>query len=143
MITARPEKPADKGAIWFLYERRNEHQQMAEAVAPVIYGTRIDCAQCHDHPLAGEIKQAHYWGLVAAFNRSRNAERGTPAVRESATGGLINFTNLKKESQRAVIAMLTGRTIDEPRPTAGAGDEDTPDRYVDPSAAVKVPKFSR
>jgi mono/diheme cytochrome c family protein len=143
LITARPERPEDKGAVWFLYERRNEHQQMAEAIAPVIYGTRIDCAQCHDHPLAGEIKQAHYWGLVAAFNRSRNAERGTPAVRESATGGFINFTNLKKESQPAVIAMLTGRTIDEPRPTAGAGDEDTPDRYVDPSAAVKVPKFSR
>jgi hypothetical protein len=32
----------------------------------------IDCAQCHDHPLAREIKQAHYWGLVAAFNRSKN-----------------------------------------------------------------------
>jgi mono/diheme cytochrome c family protein len=138
IITARPERPEDNGAIWFLYERRNEHQQMAEAIAPVIYGTRIDCAQCHDHPLAGEIKQAHYWGLVAAFNRSKNADRGSPAVRESAVGGFINFTNLKKESQAASITMLTGRTIAEP-----AGDADTPDRYVDPAAAVKVPKFSR
>ena len=32
---------------------------------------------------------------------------------ESAVGGFINFTNLKKESQPAVMAMLTGRTIDE------------------------------
>src|SRR5262249_6407192 len=63
IITARPARPEDAGAIWFLYERRNDHQQMAEAIAPVIYGTRIDCAQCHDHPLAGEIKQEHYWGL--------------------------------------------------------------------------------
>ena len=78
MITARPEKPEDKGALWFLYERRNEHQQIAEAVAPVIYGTKIDCAQCHDHPLAREIKQGHYWGLVAAFNRSKNVEKGAP-----------------------------------------------------------------
>jgi mono/diheme cytochrome c family protein len=138
IITARPERPEDKGAIWFLYERRNEHQQMAEAIAPIIYGTRIDCAQCHDHPLAGEIKQGHYWGLVAAFNRSKNADRGTPAVRESAAGGFINFTNLKKESQPAHITMLGGRTIDEP-----SADADTPDRYVDPKAAVKVPKFSR
>jgi mono/diheme cytochrome c family protein len=138
IITARPERPADAGAVWFLYERRNEHQQMAEAIAPVIYGTRIDCAQCHDHPLAGEIRQAHYWGLVAAFNRSKNVDGRTPAVGESAGGGFMNFTNLKKESQTAAIAMLTGRVIDEPRDEA-----DAPDRYVDPKAAVKVPKFSR
>jgi hypothetical protein len=38
----------------------------------------VDCAQCHDHPLAREIKQGHYWGLVAAFNRSKNIERDRP-----------------------------------------------------------------
>ncbi|MFO0811542.1 MAG: DUF1549 domain-containing protein, partial [Gemmataceae bacterium] len=139
VVTARPEKEQDKGAIWFLFERRNEHQQIAEALAPVIYGTRIDCAQCHDHPLAAEIKQGHYWGLVAAFNRSKNAERGTPAVLESAVGGAMNFTNLKRESQPAVVTLLTGRTLDEPV----GGDTDTPDKYVDPKAAVKVPKNSR
>lgn len=140
IITARPEKPEDKGAIWFLYERKNEYQQIAEAVAPVIYGTRVDCAQCHDHPLASEIKQGHYWGLVAAFNRSKNTEGGKPAVKESATGGYMNFTNLRKESQAATMMMLTGRVIEEPKPKS---DEDTPDRYVDPKADVKVPNFSR
>ena len=140
IITARPTRPADKGSIWFLYERRNEYQQMAEAIAPVIYGTRVNCAQCHDHPLAGEIKQAHYWGLVAAFNRSKNVVGRTPAVAESASGGFMNFTNLKKESQPAVMMMLTGRAIREPRPET---DADAPDRYVNPRAAVKVPKFSR
>lgn len=139
MITARPERPEDKGAIYFVYERRNEYQQIAEALAPVIYGTRIDCAQCHDHPLAGEIKQGHYWGLVAAFNRSKNSERGgPPSVRESAAGGFMNFTNLKKESQPAVIALLTGKVIDEPR-----SEEDKPDLYTRSSGGVQVPKFSR
>lgn len=143
VIEARPQKPEDKGALWFLYEKKNEHQQIAEAIAPVIYGTRIDCAQCHDHPLAREIKQGHYWGLVAAFNRSKNTEKGPPAVTESAVGGFINFTNLKKESQPAVICMLTGTTIDESRPDPTAKEEDTNERYQDPNAAVKVPKFSR
>ena len=143
MITARPEKQEDKGALWFLFERRNEFQQMAEAVAPVIYGTRVDCAQCHDHPIAREIKQGHYWGLVAAFNRSKNIEKGAPAVSESAVGGFVNFTNLKKESQPAVVTMLTGRTIEETRPAPEAKQEDAPDGYVDPAAEVKVPKFSR
>ena len=143
LITARPEKPEDKGAAWFLFERKNEFQQVAEAVAPVIYGTRVDCAQCHDHPLAREIKQGHYWGLVAAFNRSKNIEQGPLAVGESAVGGFVNFTNLKKESQPAVMAMLTGRTIEETRPAPDAKQDDAPEGYVDPAAAVKVPKFSR
>ena len=143
IIAARPENADDNGALWFLFERRNEYQRIAEAIAPVIYGTRVDCAQCHDHPLAREIKQAHYWGLVAAFNRSKNVEKGAPAVAESAVGGFVNFTNLKKESQPALLAMLTGRTIEEARPAADSKQEDSADAYLDPAAAVKIPKFSR
>ena len=47
---------------------------MAEALAPVVFGVQIKCAQCHDHMVAREIKQAHYWGMVAAFNRSKNVD---------------------------------------------------------------------
>ncbi len=142
LLVARGDAPESKGASWFLYERRNEHQAMAEAVAPVVYGTRIDCAQCHDHPLAREIKQAHYWGLVAAFNRSKNIDGGNQ-VAESAVGGFINFTNLRKESQPAIVTLLNGRVVSEDRPAAGAKEEDTDDRYVDPKAKPRVPKFSR
>ncbi len=141
LLIARPEKPEEKGASWFLYERRNEHQAIAEAVAPIVYGTKIDCAQCHDHPLAREIKQAHYWGLVAAFNRSKNVERGNE-VTESAVGGFVNFTNLKKESQPAIIALLNGSVIEEKRPAADAKEKDSEDNYADPKTK-RVPKFSR
>lgn len=141
-LVARPDKPENKGASWFLFERRNEHQRIAEAVAPVVYGTKIDCAQCHDHPLAREIKQGHYWGLVAAFNRSKNVEGGN-AVGESAVGGFMNFTNLKKESQPALVALLTGRTIPETWPAGEQKEQDGDDRYVDPKAKPRVPKFSR
>ena len=142
ILVARPDKPESKGASWFLYERRNEHQAIAEAVAPVVYGTRIDCAQCHDHPLAREIKQAHYWGLVAAFNRSKNVEGGS-TVGESAVGGFINFTNLKKESQPALVALLNGRTVEETRPATDQKESDDGDKYLDPAAKSRVPKFSR
>ena len=142
MLVARSEKPDDKGASWFLYERRNDHQAIAEAVAPVVYGTKINCAQCHDHPLAREIKQAHYWGVVAAFNRSKNVERDT-AVSESAIGGFVNFTNLKKQSQPAVMTLLDGRTIDEARPASDQKESDSDDNYVEPKAKARVPKFSR
>lgn len=142
LLTARPAKPEYQGASWFLYERRNDFQAIAEAVAPVVYGTKIDCAQCHDHPLVRQIKQAHYWGLVTAFNRGKNVEGGN-AVGESAIGGFINFTNLKKESQPADILLLTGRKVAEARPAADQKEKDDDDRYVDPAAKVRVPKFSR
>ncbi len=142
MLIARPDSPETKGASWFLYERRNDHQVIAEAVAPVVYGTRIDCAQCHDHPLAREIKQAHYWGLVAAFNRGKNVE-GTTNVAESAVGGFVNFTNLKKESQPALLTLLNGRTLPENWPAGDQKEEDSDDKYVDPAASPRVPKFSR
>jgi len=142
MLIARPDSPDAKGASWFLYERRNDHQVIAEAVAPVVYGTRIDCAQCHDHPLAREVKQSHYWGLVAAFNRGKNVE-GTTHVAESAVGGFVNFTNLKKESQPALVTLLNGRTLPENWPAGDQKEEDSDDKYVDPAATPRVPKFSR
>ena len=142
LLVARPAKPENKGATWFLYERKNDHQQIAEAVAPIVYGTTLDCAQCHDHPLAREIKQGHYWGLVAAFNRSKNVD-GTTGVAESAVGGFVNFTNLKKESQPAIVTLLNGRTIAETRPAGDKKEDDSDDKYVDAKAKVRVPKLSR
>jgi len=142
VLNARSDKPESRGASWFLYERRDNHQNIAEAVAPIVYGTKIDCAQCHDHPLAREIKQAHYWGLVAAFNRSKNVDGGS-TVSESAVGGFINFTNLKKESQPAIIKLLQGSSVEETRPAPDQKEEDKEDKYIDPSAKVRVPKFSR
>ena len=143
LLVARPQTPETRGATWFLYERRDSHQAIAEAVAPIVYGMQIDCAQCHDHPLVREIKQAHYWGLVAAFNRSKNVKGEGAVVGESAVGGFINFTNLEKESQPAKVVLLTGGATQEPWPEGAAEQEDSDDNYIDPEADVRVPKYSR
>ncbi len=135
LIVARPSTPEDKGAVRFLYEQKNNHQQMAEAVAPIAFGVSIGCAQCHNHPLAHEIKQQNYWALVAAFNRTTNADTSDgPALSESAIGGFVSFTNLKKESQPAILAMLNDKTIDEQRPTAGEKEDDSESKYIVPPA---------
>jgi hypothetical protein len=153
LITARSKSPEQAGAACFLYERKNSHQAMAEAVAPVAFGVSIACAQCHNHPLAHEIKQQQYWGLVAAFNRSANVEGGgdLPALSESAIGGFVYFTNLKRETQPAILTFPNDRTIAEKRPTDGAKEQDVDANYlVAPSKDGKgrpqkaaVPKFSR
>ena len=60
VLVARPAGDADDGAQWFFYARRENHQDMAVTFARSVFGMQVDCAQCHDHPLAGEILQKHY-----------------------------------------------------------------------------------
>jgi len=166
LVVARPELPEDRGAVWYLYERQNNAQAIAEALAPVVFGLQLKCAQCHDHMVAREIKQAHYWGMVAAFNRSRNVDTPKgPGVAESAIGGFVSFANLKKESQPALLTFFNGRAIDEQRPKEGEKETDAPELYIVPpgkqtdvsdnrpqrrrrqaapkAEEVAVPKFSR
>lgn len=151
MVVARGSTEEDRGAHWFLYERKDNHQTVAEALAPIAYGIRMDCAQCHNHPLSWEIEQRHYWGMVAALKRSKNVESAAgPGVAESAVGGFISFMNLKKESQPALLAFPDGKEIQEVRPGANEKEEDLPDLYVVPPPAGKqkpeqpsIPKISR
>lgn len=151
LILARPVAEKGRGAVWFLYERNNNYQAMAEAVAPIAFGVQFKCAQCHNDPLAWEIEQRHYWGMVAAFNRSKNVDTAEGiGVGESAIGGFINFQNLKKESQPALLAFLNGTSVAEKRPAEGVKETDAPDFYLVPPPKEKekparpsVPKFSR
>ena len=146
ILLARPASQEDRGAVWFLYERNNDHQQIAEAVAPAFFGIRIECAQCHDHMMAMEIEQAHYWGLVAFFKRSRNRKTANgPRIAESAVGGFSEFANLAGNSTPNLLTFLGTDTVDEKRPDNNSQQEDADELYVparlenDP----RVPHFSR
>ncbi len=114
ILVGRPTDKNNQGSEWFLAERNNSAQAIAEAVAPVVYGVQIKCAQCHNHPLAWEIEQRHYWGLVAVFIRSSNVKTAEGLqVGESAIGGFNNFANLKKETQPALLVFLNGKSVNE------------------------------
>lgn len=150
LVLARPETKAERGAVRFLYDRKDNHQAIVEAVSPALFGVQIQCAQCHNHPLAPEIKQKHYWGMVAFFNRGKNVDTSEgPAVSESAIGGFVKFANLKKESQDAVLAFLNDAVVAETRPGDNEKENDAPEKYIRTLADGKkagtgaVPKFSR
>ena len=150
LLVARPETKAERGAVRFLYDRKDNHQAIVEAVSPALFGIQIQCAQCHNHPLAPEIKQKHYWGMVAFFNRGKNVDTPEgPAVSESAIGGFVKFANLKKESQDAVLAFLNDQVVPEARPGDNEKESDTPEKYKLTLADGKkagfgaVPAFSR
>jgi hypothetical protein len=152
VILARANSDERRGAVQFLYARQDSAQQMAEAGGSALLGLQIKCAQCHDHPLAPEIKQAHYWGMVAAFNRSKAVDTGAgPGVGESAIGGFIKFTNLKGGSFDALEKFLDDKLVEEARPKDGEKETDSPENYANAITmgdgknlkAVPVPKFSR
>ena len=159
LLLARPGSDRERGAAWFLYEQRDDHQLMATRASAALLGKQVQCAQCHDHPVAPEIEQRHYWGLVSFFSRSINVDTPAgPGVAERANGGYAKFSNLEGESHETELVMLSGETIDEP---GGRREQDARELYnVAPPAQwfrklkkdeklkkkldqLPVPKFSR
>jgi len=146
ILLARPESTEDRGVVWFLYERHNDHQSIAEAIAPAFFGIRIECAQCHDHMLATEIEQAHYWGLVAFFNRSTNQDTSSgPRIAESAIGGFSEFANLEGTTTPNLLTFFGATPVNESRPDGDTKQEDSSDLYVPAGleSDPRVPIFSR
>ncbi len=146
ILLARPEEETEKGSVWFLYERNDDYQKMAEAISPSIFGVRIECAQCHDHMMADEIKQSHYWGLVAFFNRSKNSQQGGgPSLSESAIGGFSEFADLDGSSTPNYLTFLDVETVDEDRPENPGEQKESDELYFEHASSLigRVPKFSR
>lgn len=144
ILLARGEGP-QRGHLWFLYERENKHQEIAESVAKSFFGIDIACAQCHDHLVAQEIKQAHYWGLVGFFRRSTNVqtENGI-GIAESAIGGFDDYANpLLGTTEKLSLSFLLREDVEEPRPVDPAQQEDNESLYVVVAGEPKVPLFSR
>ncbi len=146
ILLARPESEHQRGAIWYLYERNNDYQAIAESIAPAFFGIRIECAQCHDHMSADEIKQEHYWGLVAFFNRTKNENtKNGPRLAESAVGGFSEFADIHGNSSPNVLSFLAANVVAEPRPLADTNQEDADTLYRAPlnEGDPRIPNFSR
>ncbi|MBL8889317.1 MAG: DUF1553 domain-containing protein [Planctomycetaceae bacterium] len=138
-------KADQRGHLWYLYERENKHQEIAESIAKSFFGVDIACAQCHDHLAAEEIKQAHYWGLVGFFRRSTNTqtENGI-AIAESAVGGFDDYANpLLGTTEKLTLSFLLRNDVSEVHPDDPTKQEDREDLYVAIPGEPKVPVFSR
>ncbi|HLU49916.1 MAG TPA: DUF1549 domain-containing protein, partial [Planctomycetota bacterium] len=62
--------PASNLFIRFAGANREETAKDVSArIARVFLGTRIECAQCHDHPYM-DLKREQFWGLAAFFART-------------------------------------------------------------------------
>jgi len=90
----------DNGAEWFLYERKDNTRASRKLSRPSRWGD-VKCAQCMASTRA-EIDQRHYWGIVAAFNRSKNVDANSGRVFRIGDRGFVNFATCASErSSRA------------------------------------------
>jgi len=135
----RARRPAAK----FYLDRQAEPNLLTRDVGRLFLGVDLQCAQCHDHPLIDDYKQAHYYGLFAFFNRTSlyGADKNAAVLAEKADGD-VSFTSVfkKKVTHQTGPRVIDGPAVDEPK--IAKGDEYLVAPAKDNSVRP-VPRYSR
>jgi hypothetical protein len=132
-------RPAAK----FFLDRDFEPNLVTKDIGRVFLGRNMQCAQCHNHPVIDDYKQADYYGIQAYLNRSflfPNAQVPTAVLAEKAEGD-TSFTSVfdkNKKLNSTLPRMPGGKPVEEPKPEKGKEYKVAPAKDVKP-----VPTFSR
>jgi hypothetical protein len=133
--------PSTRAAAKFYLERDGDPYLLTRDVGRLFLGRDMQCAQCHDHVLYDDYKQAHYHGLYAFFSRGYLVQdaRGVMTFAEKGEGDVTFASVFKKK-----VTHATGpRLLDEPpvaEPAVAKGDE----YIVHPHDKVRaIPRHSR
>ena len=70
ILSADGTDPTTRGAAKFYLDRLADPNLLTRDVGRMFLGRDFQCAQCHDHPLIDDYKQAHYYGIFAFLNRT-------------------------------------------------------------------------
>lgn len=133
-----------KGSIDFIKARVKDQDQLTNDVSRVFFGVNISCAQCHDHPLVPDWKQAHFFGLKSFFVRTFD-NGGFIGERNY---GLVSYQTPKGEARQADLMFLTGLKPKEPKTEEPDGktkkaEQDLLKKLADKKEAPPKPSFSR
>lgn len=131
-------------AVEFLKPRMKDHDRLTNDVSSLFFGVNISCAQCHDHPLAKDWKQDHFYGLKSFLARTYE-NGGFVGERDY---GLVNYLTPAGESRQAKLMFLTGHTPDEPKRDepdnkAKKAEQEMLKKLADKKQAPPKPSFSR
>ena len=139
-------KEDDKGKIPvdFVKQRVKDLDRLTNDVSSIFFGVNISCAQCHDHPLAPDWKQEHFYGLKSFLNRTYD-NGGFLGEREY---GNVSFLTPKGEQRQAHLMFLTGKRIEEPEAKEPNNDAKKKEQELLKELATKKqpppkPSFSR
>jgi hypothetical protein len=132
-----------RGAAKFYLDRLADPNLLTRDIGRMFLGRDLQCAQCHDHPLIDDYKQAHYYGLFAFLNRTTLFEDDKKAAMlEEKADGDVTFLSVfkKKVTHKTGPRVLDGPAVKEPSVPKGAEYLATPDKEKKVRA---IPTFSR
>ncbi len=144
ILSSDGDDPALRPAARFALDRGAEPNLLARDVGRIFFGRDLQCAQCHDHPLIDDYRQADYQGLLALVSPGyalvrKEGEKQITVYAEKA-GSEIQFESVfdKGVMHRTGPRLIDDVTLDEPFFLPGE------EYQVAPADNVKsVPKFSR
>lgn len=126
-----------QGETNFLLAHLNDQATPATAVtARLFLGQQVHCMQCHDHPLAQQLKQSHFWSLNAFFKNTVSGRLASDAsntlppvltlydssvasVDGDSTRGMTFYENRRGE-QKAVLPEFAGLSVPVDAPSRRA-----------------------
>ena len=76
ILTAQGEVGDNPPVNWYRHVRNQTH--MVNDTAQLFMGTRVSCANCHNHPYE-KLSQDDYWGFAAFFQRVGKKQGDVPA----------------------------------------------------------------
>jgi hypothetical protein len=118
ILSADGSDATQRAAAKFYLDREGDPYSLTRDVGRLFLGVDLQCAQCHDHPLIDDYKQAHYHGLLAFFNRSYlfpNAMAKDAVLAERAEGD-VTFVSVfqKKVTHSTAPRVIDGPPLPEP-----------------------------
>jgi hypothetical protein len=123
VLSADGTDPKTRGAAKFYLDRLGDPNLLTRDVGRMFLGRDLQCAQCHDHPLIDDYKQAHYYGIFAFLNRTTLFEddQKVSVLAEQAEGD-VTFTSVfkKKVTHKTGPRILDGPLVPEPSVPKGA-----------------------
>ncbi|GAB4143748.1 MAG: hypothetical protein Tsb009_15040 [Planctomycetaceae bacterium] len=109
----------------FYFDRNAEPNQLTRDVGRIFFGKDLQCAQCHDHPIIDNYRQADYYGLYAFLNRTyvfTDKKKKKTFLAEKAEG-IVNFKSVFTNAGGRTLPRLPGgrEMADEPIFPQGVG----------------------
>lgn len=141
VLAADGTDPESRPAARFLLDREAEPNLITRDIGRMFLGRDMQCAQCHDHPLVDDYKQAHYYGLLAFVSRtSLFTPPGKGTVLAEKGDGVVEFKSVFKKK----VTHQTGPRLLDAEPIVEPVVEKGHEYLIPPADTVRsVPAHSR